>query len=100
MLVGDLVVKKEAAHLLDNEDVEEPVEVDIEEETESKPKQSKKDYVKDAILEVTPDNINDYTIYDVVMPLVGYDTKMPPSAEIQAIYDDLLNQDGITWGML
>ena len=48
------------------------------------------------VIDVTEENISEYSIEDVVMPLVGNNIRMPRNAEIAAIYHELLRKDGIT----
>lgn len=75
VLIGDLVVKKGAAHLIDNQDVE----ADAEEANEEgdKEEETEKKEPKDIFIDVTEENIGEFTIYDVVMPLVGHSIRMP-----------------------
>lgn len=41
---------------------------------------------------ITPGNIKEYTIFDVVMPLPGYDVKVP-AGEVGQMYKDLVEQE-------
>ena len=90
VLVGDLAVKKDQAHLIDNE-----IQIDDEEgsddEGEEKPQQSQKVQV----IDVTKDNIKDFTLQDIVMPMVGYETRMPRHKDLQDIVYHILAKDGI-----
>lgn len=71
VLVGDLAIPKEKAHLIEMEVLEEEA---AEEDEEQAP--PSKDY-RDLVVDVTADNIHEFGIQQVVMPLVGYDTRMP-----------------------
>ena len=51
---------------------------------------------KSPVIDVTEENIAEYTIEDVVMPMVGNNIRMPRNADIAAIYQELLRKDGIT----
>ena len=62
VLIGDLVIKKEQAHLIDN--IIEDLSVDVDEEAEvdrDDDKKQIKDH-KDLVLEVTDQNINQFSI--------------------------------------
>ncbi len=50
-----------------------------------------------ALIVVTEENINKYTIDDVLMPLVGYRTKLPPNAELQKIINDIMEEDQMSF---
>ena len=43
-----------------------------------------------AVIDVTEANIGDYTIDDVVMPMVGHQVRIPTNADLAKIYADLL----------
>ena len=45
---------------------------------------------------LTEDNKDAYTIYDVVMPLPGYDV-MPPQNDIGKDYEEMLAKDNFTF---
>lgn len=51
---------------------------------------------KSPVIDVTEENIAEYSIEDVVMPMVGNNIRMPRNADIAAIYQELLRKDGIT----
>ena len=53
-------------------------------------------FTKSPVIDVTEENIAEYTIEDVVMPMVGNNIRMPRNADIAAIYQELLRKDGIT----
>ena len=48
------------------------------------------------VIDVTEENIGEFGIEDVVMPMVGNSVKMPKNAELAAIITELLNQDGLS----
>ena len=48
---------------------------------------------------ITEDNINDFTIFDVVMPLVGKSIRFPENEELKRLYDEYLEKDEITMKM-
>jgi len=52
-------------------DVDEEAEVDRDDD-----KKQIKDH-KDLVLEVTDQNINQFSIQDVVMPMIGHDVRLP-----------------------
>ena len=86
VLVGDLVVKKENADVI--EEVQEVEEANEEEEQDT----NKNGGLDSAVIVVTEANLADYAIEDVVMPMVGHSIRMPPNADLAAIYADLLQQ--------
>jgi len=86
VLVGDLVVKKENADVI--EEVQEVEEANEEEGQDT----NKNGGMDSAVIVVTEANLADYAIEDVVMPMVGHSIRMPPNADLAAIYADLLQQ--------
>ena len=85
VLVGDLVVKKENADV-----IEEVQEVEEANEEEGQEDTNKNGGMDSAVIVVTEANLADYAIEDVVMPMVGHSIRMPPNADLAAIYADLL----------
>ena len=63
-------------------------EVDILEEDKEEEVKSEVDYL-------TLDMLPHHTIYDIAMPILGYDTIIK-SQEIQEIYDQCMKDEGIT----
>ena len=47
------------------------------------------------MIDVTKDNIKDFTLEDIVMPMVGYETRMPRHKHLQDIIFHILAKDGI-----
>jgi tRNA pseudouridine13 synthase len=45
---------------------------------------------------VTEENISQFTIFDVVMPMIGKSVQFPPNEELKALYDKYMKEDGIT----
>ena len=78
-----------------NADAGENVE-ESKDEVEANTGAAKANVTKSPVIDVTEDNITDYTIEDVVMPMVGSNIRMPRNADIAAIYHELLRKDGIT----
>lgn len=93
VLVGDLVVERENADLIENEIIDE-VALDEDDVEEEESKDQKR--VASPVIDVTEQNISQYTIQDVVMPMVGNNVKMPKNEELTKIISDLLIKDGIT----
>ena len=82
VLVGDLVIRKEQAHLIDNIVDEVPEDLEDEEpEAEETVKEQRNN--KDLVIEVTAENISEFQFSDVVMPLIGYDVRLPANEELQ-----------------
>lgn len=48
------------------------------------------------MIEVTAENIGNYTIEDVVLPIVGHKVKMPTHPEISKIISDIMAEDGMS----
>ena len=44
------------------------------------------------LVELTDANLAEYTIHDVVMPMIGHHVRLPPNADLAAIYTKLLEQ--------
>ena len=50
------------------------------------------------MVEVTVENIDKYSIYDVVMPIPGHKVSVPPNEDLKTIYLDFLKADGLDKG--
>jgi tRNA pseudouridine13 synthase len=50
---------------------------------------------KDIIIDVTADNIAQFTIYDVVLPVVGYSIRFPEN-EMKDMIMEILKEDNIS----
>jgi tRNA pseudouridine13 synthase len=110
VLVGDLVLLpdksgKFSANLLDRIVPTDDDEAEVaEEKTEEKPeengpKKSKKHEVfDDRIVTVTEENISDYSIFDVIMPVPGWRVKCPTNESLKIIYEEILAGDGLDQG--
>ena len=48
------------------------------------------------MIDVTAENISEYSINDVVMPMPGHCVRMPENSDLKAMYEELLRKDGIT----
>jgi len=103
VLIGDLVVRRENADLIEEIGLEDGGAVAADEAAEGGDQEEgaaagSEGAVKptSAILEVTEANIAEYTIEDVVMPMIGHEVRLPPNAELAQIYQDLLTKEGIT----
>jgi len=85
-LIGDLAIRKEKAHLVDNELVEDGVEPIEEEEKEENanlhPAESKAAKLSDSLEFITEDNLKDFTLGDIVMPMIGHDVRMPKNEDL------------------
>ena len=94
VLIGDLVVERENADLIENVAVDEIADV-VEEEPEDEEAKGERRVVN-PVIDVTEENIGKYTIEDVVMPMVGHNVNLPKNVELAKIITDLLLKDGIT----
>jgi tRNA pseudouridine13 synthase len=116
VLIGDLAVPKDLAHLV-KDDVSEEEEggdnvdpgVHQWDEAEEKDELTEKAKAhqqrakeielsrqKDAVVDVTEENINQFTIDDVVLPVVGHEVRLPANAEMQKILVDIMAEDSIS----
>lgn len=77
VLVGDLVIRKEQAHL-----IEAGIEDNVISDAEDEETPEVKPVATNLILDVTEENIHEFSIHEVVMPMVGYQTKMPQNADL------------------
>lgn len=48
---------------------------------------------------VTEENIGEYTLDDVVMPMVGKSVRLPENEDLKKIYGEYMDKDGITLKM-
>ena len=48
------------------------------------------------MIEITEENIHKYTLNDVVMPIVGFKTRMPNNEELKQIILGIMAEDKIT----
>ena len=69
VLVGDLAIRKDVAHLIDNVC---EIDQDQEEQETQHIRQT-----KNLVVDVTEQNINEFSIFDVVMPLMGHEVRLP-----------------------
>jgi len=79
ILIGDLV----------------SAEFDVTEEVLQNSSDKEKEYNKNVTV-VTEENISHYTIFDVVMPMVGKSIRLPENPELKELYEEYLKKDGIT----
>jgi len=49
------------------------------------------------VVEVTEANIGEFTIEDVVMPIIGHDINMPKNEDLFKIMTDIMLADGINF---
>ena len=57
--------------------------------------QPRKDH-RDLVVDVTEENIHQFSIQQVVMPLIGYDTRLPANSDLAKIIVDVMQKDGVT----
>ena len=48
------------------------------------------------MIEVNEENIRDYSIDDVLFPIVGHKVGLPSNAEMRKITEDVMAEDGIS----
>jgi hypothetical protein len=49
-----------------------------------------------ALIDVTEENLNKFTLADVVIPLVGHKTRFPKNEALNQIMFDLMAKDGLS----
>lgn len=107
VLVGDYVVKGEDVDLLEvvegeeaddqaDDDKQEGAVAAVEESKEPAPTEKEAPRRTSPVIEVTEENIGEFTIADVVMPMIGHSIRLPKHPELAQIYTELLLKDGIT----
>jgi len=102
------VVEKEKEELVDIPDVTDDLplvdevpedEEGFEEENNKNTKKGKHhgiNTIEESLITVTEDNIKNFTIDDVIFPVVGYKTLLPQNEEMKQIMLDVMAEDGIT----
>ncbi len=45
------------------------------------------------MIEINEKNIDDYSIDDVILPIVGYKVQFPKNKDIKKIYEDIMEKD-------
>lgn len=45
---------------------------------------------------MTAENINEFTLAEVVLPMIGYETRLPKNEDLQQIFKETMMQEGIT----
>ncbi|OQS01024.1 tRNA pseudouridine synthase D (TruD) [Achlya hypogyna] len=89
-VVGDMVLRGDV-------DVDPEAEVEAKEDTAA-PKKRRR-FVESDIIYVTEDNISEYSIEDVVLPVHGYSTLLPKNS-VADVYSKCASQDGVDFEML
>ena len=69
--------------------VDEDEQQDDEEEN-AHPAESKAAKLSDLIEYVTVDNLKDFSLNDVVMPMLGHDVKLPKNDDLLTIFSEIL----------
>ncbi|KAF7491877.1 Pseudouridylate synthase 7 -like protein [Sarcoptes scabiei] len=99
VVVGDLVwdEKLSTNSIIDGNDIDEIIdqESSIDSAIDSSDSNIRSNIPENEIILITEDNINQYTIYDVVIPVIGTLSKLPTNRCRDQI-DILLREDGIT----
>ena len=110
LVVGDLVIEPEKSEIVEDgvnpddlmieqddiDDIDLPEELDGTSPEGKKALQPKFKSIEEALIEVTPENIHRYTINDVLMPIVGYRTRMPKNEELKQLILSIMAEDKIT----
>ena len=91
-MIGDLVIEPEKSSLVEEvvnaddllieqadnevEEIDMPEELDADPDGKKPPKASER-RIEEVLIDVTAENIQKYTLNDVVMPIIGFKTRMP-----------------------
>lgn len=51
---------------------------------------------KGLVIDVTEENLHEFSLSDIVMPMVGYETRMPVNEDLCKIINEIMAKDGIT----
>ena len=51
------------------------------------------------MIEITEENIGDYTISDVIFPIIGHKVPLPTNPDMKKIMEELMAKDGVTMAM-
>lgn len=112
-MVGDFVLEKEKAALVDVPDVTDdlPLVDDVPEDEEDdmadpnskdklahlkKSKHHGINLIEELLITVTAANISKFTFDDVIFPIVGFRSRLPENEELKKIMFDVMAEDGIT----
>ncbi|KAH9197850.1 hypothetical protein AeNC1_000217 [Aphanomyces euteiches] len=90
-VVGDMVVR---GAVLPDVNVE-----DMEEVADEEPKKKRQRVTESDIIFVTEENLHEYTIEDVVLPVHGYSTLLPKN-DVAKIYERCAKDDGVDFSIL
>jgi len=82
VLVGDLAIKKEQAHLIDNVLDELPDGVDDEEDPDEGNEAPREREGKNLVVDVTEENIHEFSLFEVVMPMIGHEIRLPANKDL------------------
>ncbi|OCB90878.1 tRNA pseudouridine synthase D [Sanghuangporus baumii] len=93
-VVGDLVYEQEGGRLKANDKLEDDEFFDEEQEVGQLSKRSKRPWVAPRVKTLTEEDVDKYTIFDVIMPLPGKDVAYPGGA-LGERYRDFLRMDGL-----
>ncbi|ETK90696.1 hypothetical protein L915_05584 [Phytophthora nicotianae] len=96
-MVGDLVIPHDK---MTEESVDESEEADDADPVNKKPRTSAEASRSEAnVTVVTGENVSQYSIYDVVLPLPGYSVKYPENA-LKQRYEEIMKADGVDFQAL
>ncbi|KAF0687897.1 Aste57867_20389 [Aphanomyces stellatus] len=94
-VVGDMVVRGSVAQSVNVEELDESADAAAEDE----PKKKRLRVLESDIVFITDDNIGEYTIEDVVLPVHGYSTLLPKN-DVAKIYERCAKDDGVDFASL
>ncbi|OQS05466.1 tRNA pseudouridine synthase D (TruD) [Thraustotheca clavata] len=89
-VVGDMVLRGA---------IEVDPEAEVEETKDENPAKKRRRIMESDIIFITEDNINEYSIEDVVLPVHGYTTYLPKNT-VASIYERCTSQDGVDFKSL
>jgi hypothetical protein len=71
-----LAIRKDQAHLIDNfgEDLPDDEAEEVKEESRE---------TKNLVIDITESNIHEFSLFEVVMPLIGHEIRLPANKDLQ-----------------
>ncbi|RHY33453.1 hypothetical protein DYB32_001626 [Aphanomyces invadans] len=96
-VVGDMVVRGSVAPSLQVEDLEE--DSAAADPTDAPPQKKRQRVMESDIVFITEENVAEYTIEDVVLPVHGYNTLLPKN-DVANVYERCAKEDGVDFASL
>ena len=85
-----MAIRKDKAHLIDNFVDDLPDDEDPAEEYKEDLKET-----KSLVVDINEENMHEFSLFEVVMPLIGHDIRLPANKDLQEIFSQIMAADGI-----